>query len=338
MPTTLLTLTNEGLFCPVGQFHIDPWLAVPRAVITHAHSDHAVAGCDHYLVARAGREVLKARLGEGLPIASVEYGQSVDHNGVRVSLHPAGHVLGSSQVRLEYQGEIVVVSGDYKLASDPTCAPFEPVRCHHFITESTFGLPIYHWAEPAHTIAEINAWWRQNRDLGRTSIIYAYALGKAQRILAEVDSSIGPIVVHGAVERMNRAYRETGVSLPPTQHVSESPDETHWAGALVIAPPSAQRSPWVKRFEPCSEAVASGWMAIRGIRRRRVVDRGFVLSDHGDWDGLNQAVRATGATSVQVTHGSSDSFARWLREQGFDAEVIATRFVGETDEAPTERT
>lgn len=320
----------------MGQFHVDPWKPVPRAVVTHAHSDHATWGCEHYLIARGGLEVFRARLGDGVATTALEYGEAVEHNGVRVSLHPAGHVLGSSQVRVEYRGEVVVVSGDYKLAADPTCTPFEAVRCHRFVTESTFGLPIYRWDDPRQIVEGINGWWRRNRDLGQASVIYAYALGKAQRILAEVDESIGPIVVHGAVERLNRAYRSSGVSLPATRMVGDFPTRQGFAGALVIAPPSAQNTPWVRRFEPCSEAVASGWMAVRGIRRRRVVDRGFVLSDHADWEGLNLAVRATGAERVSVTHGYTETLARWLRSRGLEADVIATRFEGEADDPAVE--
>jgi putative mRNA 3-end processing factor len=336
MKTPVLQLTAEGLYCPVGQFHIDAWRPVPRVVITHAHSDHAVFGCEHYLAAQAGRKVLKARLGDDVSVTALEYGAVIEHNGVRVSLHPAGHVLGSSQVRLEHLGDVVVVSGDYKLARDPTCAPFEPVRCHQFVTESTFGLPIYRWEDPARTVAEINDWWQQNREAGRASVLYAYSLGKAQRILAEVDTGIGPIVVHGAVDKMNQAYRRSGVALPETFLVSDFPAGHELSHALVIAPPSAQNSPWARRFEPCSEAVASGWMAVRGIRRRRVVDRGFVLSDHADWDALNMAVRETGAASLLVTHGSAETFAHWLREQGLEATAIVTRFVGESDDDPAE--
>jgi putative mRNA 3-end processing factor len=332
----LLQLTPEGLYCPIGGFYIDPWRPVPRAVITHGHSDHATAGCEHYLAARGGVKILETRLGPSIALTAQDYGAVVDHNGVRLSLHPAGHVLGSSQVRLEHGGEVVVVSGDYKLAHDATCAAFEPVRCHRFVTESTFGLPIYRWADPQTTFTEINAWWTDNRDRGRASVLYAYSLGKAQRILAAVDATIGPIVVHGAVETINRAYRSSGVELPPTQLVSEFPPRHRFAGALVVAPPSAQNSAWVNRFEPCSEAVASGWMAVRGIRRRRVVDRGFVLSDHADWEGLNEAVRATGAETVYVTHGYSDVFARWLQSRGLEAEPIMTRFTGEVDDAPAE--
>jgi putative mRNA 3-end processing factor len=332
MLTKLLSVTPEGLYCPQGQFHIDPWRPVRRAVITHAHSDHARWGCDEYLSSLAGKHVFHARLGENANLTTLEYGEVVEHHGVKVSLHPAGHLLGSAQVRLEYAGEVVVVSGDYKLAPDPTCASFEPVRCHTYVTESTFGLPIYTWEEPAAIFESMNTWWRQNRDAGKVSIVYAYALGKAQRILASVDASIGTLVMHGAVEKLNRAYRASGVALPDTVMVSDD-KKRDWAGALVIAPPSAQSTPWVKRFEPYSEGVASGWMAVRGVRRRRGVDRGFILSDHADWPGLNRAIRETGCENVLVTHGSTEIFARHLREQGLQAEVLQTLYSGDADDA-----
>lgn len=331
---SIVTLTDDGLYCPSGEFHIDPWNAVPRAVVTHAHSDHARWGCGKYLGAAAGRHLLQTRLGNDADITTVPYGEAVDHNGVRVSFHPAGHVLGSAQIRLERGGEVWVVTGDYKLDPDPTCAPFEPVRCHTLISESTFGLPVYRW-EPADVLfGGVNEWWRANKAAGKASIVYAYALGKAQRVMAGVDATIGPIYTHGAVEKVTRAYRESGVILPPTTLVSEAVAATGksrtkvkpWAGALVIAPPSADGSPWAKKFEPASSSFASGWMCVRGARRRRSVDRGFVLSDHADWPGLLTAVRESGATRVLATHGFASVLARYLREQGLDADVIATRF------------
>jgi putative mRNA 3-end processing factor len=252
-----------------------------------------------------------------------------------VSFHPAGHVLGSAQVRLERGGEVWVVTGDYKLDPDPTCAPFEPVRCHTFITESTFGLPIYRWEKPDALFAGVNAWWRANAAAGKTSIVYAYALGKAQRVMAGVDATIGPIFTHGAVEKVTRAYRDSGVALPSTTPVAEAVVERGkpkpWAGGLVIAPPSTSGSVWVRKFEPASEAIASGWMTVRGARRRKAVDRGFALSDHADWPGLLAAVRETGATRVLATHGFAGVLARYLREQGLDADVIATRFGDEEE-------
>jgi putative mRNA 3-end processing factor len=328
----LLTLTDDGLYCPAGGFHVDPWNPVARAVITHAHADHAKAGCGAYLATDSCRRLLETRLGP-IALETLPYGQPVEHGGVRISFHPAGHVLGSAQVRLEQKGEVWVVSGDYKLEADPTCTPFEPVRCHTFITESTFALPIYRWDPPAEVFAAINSWWRGNRDTGRTSVVYAYALGKAQRLMAGVDAAIGPICTHGAVERITNAYRDSGVSLPPTAPVGEAVvrGKKVWAGALVIAPPSAEGSTWPRRFEPASSAVASGWMRVRGTRRRRAVDRGFVLSDHADWPGLLTAVRESGAERVLATHGFAAELARWLREQGLDADVIATRYGDEED-------
>ena len=243
---------------------------------------------------------------------------------VRLSLHPAGHILGSAQVRIEKDGEVLVVSGDYKRNPDPTCAPFEPLRCHTFISESTFGLPIFKWPEPDQVMADINAWWRSNREDGRTSILFAYALGKAQRLLAGLDHTIGPILAHGAVEKVNRCYRDVGINLPQTHYVGDYEDKDLIKGALVIAPPSADHPAWMRRFPQRSRAFASGWMRIRGNRRRRAVDRGFVLSDHSDWNGLIQTIEASGANKILLTHGYASELVRWLQEQGYDARAIPT--------------
>ena len=298
-------------------------------MITHAHGDHARPGSRAYLAAQPGLPVLRTRLGEDAAIEGLAYGEARDINGVKVSLHPAGHVLGSSQVRIEHGGEVWVVSGDYKLDPDPTCAPFEPVRCHTFITESTFGLPIYRWRTPGEIFADVNAWWRANAAAGRASVLFGYAFGKAQRVLASVDASIGPIVVHGAVDVLNRGYRDCGVRLPETRMVTDFEAKKDFAGALVVAPPSAQSSPWLKRFGDYSDAFASGWMAIRGARRRRVVDQGFVLSDHADWPSLNRAIDSTGAERVFVTHGHTAPLVQWLTERGFEAHTMKTEFEGE---------
>jgi putative mRNA 3-end processing factor len=321
----------EGLYCPAGDFYIDPWRPVARAVITHAHGDHARPGHDDYLAAADAREVLRTRLGE-IRLQTMRYGEAIEIGGVRVSLHPAGHVLGSAQVRIEHRGAVWVVSGDYKTGPDATCVSFEPVRCNVFISECTFGLPIYRWEPQEKIFAEINAWWSANAAEGRTSVLFCYAFGKAQRILSGIDPSIGPIAVHGAVEPLNRAYRASGVSLPATRLVSETP-RAELARALVLAPPSAAGSPWLRRFGDYSDAFASGWMQIRGARRRRALDRGFVLSDHADWPGLNSAISATGARRVIVTHGQVTTMVRWLRERGLDADAFATEFGDEaTDE------
>ncbi|QDU37792.1 hypothetical protein Mal4_21090 [Maioricimonas rarisocia] len=327
----LLTLTEAGLYCPAGDFHVDPWRPVPRAVITHAHSDHARQGSERYLTSHDGRHVLATRMVPDAVIDTLEYGESIDLNGVRVSLHPAGHILGSSQVRIEHRGRVCVASGDYKVDRDATCAPFELLRCHSFITESTFGLPVYRWPPQQEVMAAVNEWWLGNREAGRASVIFAYSLGKAQRLIAGLDPQIGPIYCHGAVERVNRDYRETGVSLPATAYAS-SRSARDYAGAMVVAPPSANGSPWLRRFGNCSTAFASGWMAIRGTRRRRAVDRGFVLSDHVDWPGLTGTVRESGAEQVFVTHGFTAACARWFGDQGLDAHVLPTRFEGEQDD------
>jgi len=331
----VLQVTEYGVYCSRGDFYIDPWGAVDRAIITHAHSDHAHAGSKGYLTAQAGQGLLRARLGPDAAIEAYPYGESVSLNGVQVSLHPAGHVLGSAQVRLENRGEVWVVSGDYKLEPDSTCAAFEPLPCHTFLTESTFGLPIYRWKPQAQVFEQINAWWRANQEKGKASLLFAYALGKAQRVLAGVDSSIGPIYTHGAVEKMTQTYRDAGVSLAETIHVAAAgaPD---WSRALILAPPSANGTPWVRRFGAVSTGFVSGWMRIRGARRRRSLDRGFVLSDHADWPGLLSAVDSTGASSIWVTHGYRSALVRWLSEKGLAAQAVETRFDGEQDEAGEE--
>jgi putative mRNA 3-end processing factor len=300
-------------------------------VITHAHSDHARAGHRHYLAHTDSAGTLRTRLGASIDLQTLPYGEAIDHHGVRVSLHPAGHVLGSAQVRLEHGGQVWVASGDYKTEPDGTCPPFEPVRCHAFITESTFGLPIYRWPTQASLCAEIDAWWRINAEQGRASVLFCYAFGKAQRILHGVDASIGTIVVHGAVEPLNRAYREAGVALPATQLVTDVSDKASLKRALVIAPPSVQNSQWSRRFGDASDAFASGWMQLRGARRRRSVDRGFVLSDHADWPGLQRAIRATGAQRVIVTHGYESVMVRWLAEQGLEAGAFSTEYGDEQE-------
>jgi putative mRNA 3-end processing factor len=286
---------------------------------------------------------VKSRLGANAKIDTLAYRETTHINGVAVSFHPAGHVLGSAQVRIEYQGEVWVVSGDYKLDFDPTCEAFEPVRCHTFISESTFGLPIYRWRAHAEMFAEINAWWANNAANGRTSVLFAYSFGKAQRLIKSVDASIGPIVCHSAVETLNRAYRDTGVSLPTTQTVSEADKAFDYSRALVIAPPAVQGAAWLKRFGDYSDAFASGWMAVRGARKQNGVDRGFVISDHADWPSLLKAIEASEAPRVLITHGSVPVMVRYLRERGMDADSLATEFGGdgevaeviETDRAPT---
>ena len=329
----LVIARPQGLYCPPGDFYIDPWRPVERAVITHAHADHARVGHGHYLAQQDSEGTLRTRLGADIALQTLAYGEAITHHGVRLSLHPAGHVLGSAQVRLEHGGQVWVASGDYKLEDDGTCAPFEPVRCDTFITESTFGLPIYRWPSQPELLEDINAWWRTNVQAGRASVLLCYAFGKAQRILHGVDASIGPIVVHGAVEPLNAVYRAAGVKLAPTLRVTdEGVDAALLKTALVLAPPSAQGTPWLRRFGNYSDAFASGWMQLRGARRRRGVDRGFVMSDHADWPGLQRAIGATGAERVFVTHGSVAVLVRWLRENGLDGQSFHTEY-GDEDAA-----
>lgn len=332
----LLQINEKGLHCSAGDFYIDPWRSVDLAVTTHAHSDHARSGSRHYLTAEPGRLVLQERLGPSARIQSIPYGETVTRNGVSISLHPAGHILGSAQVRVEFGGEVWVVSGDYKVEPDATCTPFEAVRCHTFITESTFGLPIYRWRPQAEVFAEINAWWKGNQSVGRTSVLNAYSLGKAQRLLAGVDASLGPIFVHGAAARMLPLYAAAGVKLPQAEPVNV--ESVRWAEGrgLVVAPPSVTGTPWLHQFGEVSTGFASGWMQIRSMRRRQGLDRGFVMSDHADWNGLLSAIRATGARRVLVTHGYTGPMVRWLRENGWESDVLATRFEGEPGEVKDE--
>ncbi len=326
-------LRPEGLYCPPGDFYIDPWRAVDRAVITHAHADHARAGHARYLSHRFSEGILRARIGQNISLQNVDYGEQISINGVRISLHPAGHVLGSAQVRVEHRGEVWVASGDYKVASDATCEAFEPIRCNTFITESTFGLPIYRWQDDAAVFAEIDAWWQTNRDCGVPSLLACYSFGKAQRILSGLDASIGPIIVHSAVEPLNRAYRDAGVGLPTTKIVSEITDKAEINRALVLAPPSACAGAWGNRFKHASVAFASGWMQLRGRRRQGGYDRGFVLSDHADWPGLQNAIKATQASRVIVTHGYEAVMTRWLTELGLEAGSFHTEYGDDAKEA-----
>ena len=336
---SLLRLTDRGLYCEPADCYLDPWSPVPRALVTHAHGDHLTWGCESYLVTDDGLGITQERVGQYAPnVRSMPYGETRDINGVRVSFHPAGHILGSAQIRLEYRGEVWVVSGDYKIDPDPTCAPWEPVRCHTFITESTFGLPIYRWPSQRQVFADINAWWRQNAEEGRASLLYGYALGKAQRLIAGLDPEIGPILTHGAVERMTQRYRDGGITLPPTTYALAANKSDDWSRAIVIAPPSAEGSTWARRFGPYAAAFASGWMRVRGARRRRGVDKGFTLSDHVDWPQLLTAIESTGAERVLVTHGFTGPVVRWLTEQGLSAEAIATRFEGERDDVAVDAT
>lgn len=324
-----LTFTDRGIYCAAGDFYIDPWRPVDRALITHGHADHARSGHQHYLATTAALPVMRHRLGE-INAQAVPYGEVVTIGDAQVSFHPAGHVPGSAQIRVEVAGEIWVASGDYKTEDDGLSEPFEPQRCHHFITESTFGLPVFRWQPQAQVRCEINAWWADCAAAGKTAFLGAYALGKAQRLLTMLDAEIGPILTHGAVEATNKVLRAQGIDLPDTIHATAEIDPKAYPGALVLAPPSALGSAWARKFGTQENAFASGWMQLRGVRRRRAGDRGFVISDHADWQGLLDTISATGAENIYVTHGYTDIFTRYLVENGWNAQVVPTEFEGET--------
>ena len=331
----MLTETSSGLWCAAGGFHIDPWEPVERAVITHAHGDHARPGSAAYLCSAPCVPLLQRRFGPDATIESVPYGQQLSLGDVRLSFHPAGHVLGSAQVRVESADGVWVVAGDYKRAADPTCMPFEPLSCDVFVTESTFGLPMYRWDATPAVIAYIKSWWDSNRDAGRTSVLFCYTIGKAQRLLAELMRVTDrPVYVHGMMLGMIDVYRESGVQMLPVTPVIERSSRsrstaTSFAGELVLAPLSARGTPWMRRLGDLSDAFASGLMRVRGVRRQRGYDRGFVLSDHADWPGLLQTIAETGASRVLATHGYAEPLARYLSEHGLESGVIRTAWEGE---------
>ena len=328
MATPVLTLTDRGLYCAAGDFFVDPWRPVDRALITHAHADHARPGHRRYLCTDACMPVMRHRLGD-IACETVRYGETRRIGDALVSFHPAGHVPGSAQIRVEVAGEVWVVSGDYKTEPDGLCEAFAPVRCHTFISECTFGLPVFRWQPQAVVAEQINGWWAANAAEGRVSLLAAYSLGKAQRLLHLLDPAIGPILTHAAVENTNAVLRAQGLGLPDTIRITPDLDRKANPGALIVAPPAVLGSPWARRFGPLSTGFASGWMQMRGVRRRRAADRGFVISDHADWAGLLEAIKATGAETLYLTHGYTEIFTRYLRESGHDAHVLATEYGGE---------
>ncbi len=329
----VLTFTDKGIYCPDGDFFIDPWRAVGRALITHAHSDHARSGHGAYLSTPGTDIVMRHRLG-AVASETMAYGTTCQIGGVTVSFHPAGHVPGSAMIRVERKGEVWVVSGDYKVATDGLAEPWQPVSCHTFISECTFGLPVFRWEENATVMARIRDWWARNAAAGKVSILGAYSLGKAQRLMVGV-AGAGPILTHGAVEGTCEALRAAGYAIPDTVRVGPGVDGKSHPGALVIAPPSALGTPWAGRFGPSESAFASGWMALRGVRRRRGT-AGFIVSDHADWPGLNTAIREMGASRVFVTHGYTTPFRKWLETQGYEAGIVATEYAGDDAAAEAE--
>jgi putative mRNA 3-end processing factor len=328
-PEPLVVVTANGLYCPPGDFYVDPWQPVPTAVITHGHGDHLRHGSARYILARPGTGIARQRLGGDREVTAVDYGTRVQLGTTLVSLHPAGHILGSAQVRIEHEGRVWVVSGDYKRQPDPTCAPFEPVECDVFISEATFALPVYRFPDTSRVVEEIHRWWMANRERGIASALFCYALGKSQRVLAELRAFTNePVYVHGAVDSLTGVYRRAGVSMLPTLPVGTE-KKTDFRGALILAPPSAAGTPWMRRFGDHATGFCSGWMRVRGDRRRRGYDRGFVISDHADWPALIETCTASRAKKVLLTHGYSDALTRYFNERGVEASALQTSYGAE---------
>jgi putative mRNA 3-end processing factor len=324
----LLVHTALGLYCPKADVYLDPWKPVKKAILSHGHADHARWGSSSYLCTPTAAPVIKYRLGD-INLETLPFGEEKLINGVSFSFHPAGHILGSAQIKVSYKGEIVVFSGDYKTANDGFSEAFEPVKCHTFITESTFGLPVYHWQDQKWVFNEMEEWCKNNRNNDQLSILYGYSLGKAQRILQGLPESVGPIFTHSTIEAVLNVMRNQGVSLKNTIPVNEHLTRAELLSGVIIAPPAVQNSNWLKKFEPIRNGVVSGWMALRGARRRRNADKGFVLSDHADWDGLNEAISLTGAENIFVTHGYTDILSKWLIDKGLNAHPLETNFEGD---------
>jgi putative mRNA 3-end processing factor len=324
----LLVHTALGLYCPKADVYLDPWKPVKKAILSHGHADHARWGSSSYLCTPTAAPVIKYRLGD-INLETLPFGEEKLINGVSFSFHPAGHILGSAQIKVSYKGEIVVFSGDYKTANDGFSEAFEPVKCHTFITESTFGLPVYHWQDQKWVFNEMEEWCKNNRNNHHLSILYGYSLGKAQRILQGLPESVGPIFTHSTIEAVLNVMRNQGVSLKNTIPVNEHLTRAELLSGVIIAPPAVQNSNWLKKFEPIRNGVVSGWMALRGARRRRNADKGFVLSDHADWEGLNEAISLTGAENIFVTHGYTDILSKWLIDKGLNAQPLETNFEGD---------
>ncbi|WP_286967581.1 ligase-associated DNA damage response exonuclease [Flavobacterium sp. UBA4854] len=334
MNAPLLQFNDKGIYCQQADVYLDPWRPVKNAIITHGHSDHARWGHENYITHYSNIPIIKYRLGE-INVSGKDWNETFIINGVKFSFHPAGHIIGSAQIRVEYKGEIWVFTGDYKTEDDGISIPYEVVKCHSFITECTFGLPAFKWEPQADVMTDINNWWAENRAEGKTSILFGYSLGKAQRLLKNLDTSIGQIYTHGAIENMTNIVRPQ-IDLPRTTRITLETKKEDLLGNIVIAPPSAHGSTWIRRMTPFVSGTASGWMAFRGARRRRAVDRGFVLSDHCDWTGLLESIKATGTERVICTHGYSDIFSRYLRELGYDARTANTQYEGETNNTDEE--
>tara|TARA_R110002020_G_scaffold303939_4_gene519633 strand:- start:5906 stop:6925 length:1020 start_codon:yes stop_codon:yes gene_type:complete len=333
MAEPLLQFNEKGIYCAAAKVYLDPWKPVDKAIISHGHADHSRYGHKQYITQHTNVPIIKHRLGD-IEVSGKEFGESFTINNVEFSFHPAGHIIGSSQIRVEHKGEVWVFTGDYKTENDGIAVPYEPIRCDTFITECTFGLPAFKWIPQAQVMNDINQWWAQNKADGRTSVLFGYSLGKAQRLIKHLDTDLGKIYTHGAVENMNEVIR-TLVDLPPTERITRETKKEELKGNIVVAPPSAHGSPWLRKMVPYVTASASGWMTFRGARRRRAIDKGFVLSDHCDWQGLLQSIKETGAHKIICTHGYTDIFSRFLREQGYDARTEQTQY--EEDEDGTQK-
>jgi putative mRNA 3-end processing factor len=333
MKTPLLQFTPKGIYCEQADVYLDPWKPVNKAIISHGHADHSRWGHQQYITHHKNIPIVQHRLGD-VNISGKDWGETFTINNVKFSLHPAGHIVGSSQIRVEHKGEVWVFTGDYKIEDDGLTTPFELVKCHTFITECTFGLPAFQWRPQKEVFNDINQWWAQNKSEGKTSVLFGYSLGKAQRLLKHLDTSIGKIYTHGAVENMTEVLRPL-VDLPSTHLITKDTKKDELLGNIVVAPPSAHGSTWIRKMVPYVTATASGWMAFRGARRRRAIDKGFVLSDHCDWSGLLKTVEATGAEKIICTHGYTDIFSKYLQELGYDARTEATQYEGELSEDNT---
>lgn len=335
MNSPLLRFTNKGIYCEAADVYLDPWKPVNKAIISHGHADHSRWGHKNYITHQRNVPIVRHRLGN-VSITGMEWGESFSVNGVKFSLHPAGHIIGSSQIRVEHQGEVWVFTGDYKIEDDGLATPYESLKCDTFITECTFGLPAFLWRSQHEVIRDINAWWAENKANGQTSVLFGYSLGKAQRLLKHLDTSIGKIYTHGAVENMTEVLRPMA-HFPETELITRDTKKEDIQGNIVIAPPSAHGSTWIRKMTPFVTATASGWMAFRGARRRRAIDKGFVMSDHCDWPGLLTAIKDTGASTIICTHGYTDIFSKYLRELGYDARTESTQFEGENNEINAEK-
>lgn len=327
----LIEFTKRGIYCKQGDFYIDPWWPVDYAVTTHGHSDHVRFGNKYYLCHTLTKPIIKRRISEDLNVETLEYGESITRNGVNISFFPAGHIIGSAQVRLAYKGEICVVSGDYKIEDDGITTPFEPVKCHSFVSESTFGLPVYKWQKQEVVFNGIQNWVNDNISQQRTSVLIAYSLGKAQRLIKNLAGSV-PIYVHNSIANLNEVIINAGVNLPETIRIVPEITKEALQKGIVIVPPVMRDSRWIKNLAQPVTGICSGWMQVRAHRRWQSADAGFALSDHADWNGLMEAITATGAEKVYVTHGFTAAFSRFLNEQGIGASEVLTKFGQEDDE------